>query len=103
ARLLGLAFREFRQYKLFSPRDTVGEADVWQGERSTVPLTTGKALAVTLTPEARAGMKVSVTYDGPVKAPIAKGQQIGTLNVTAPNAPDLSVPLFAGEAVGSAG
>jgi D-alanyl-D-alanine carboxypeptidase (penicillin-binding protein 5/6) len=103
ARLLGLAFREFRQYKLFGPNDTVAEAEVWQGESSTVPLTTGKALAVTLTPEARSGMKVSVTYDGPVKAPIAKGQRVASLNVTAPNAPTLSVPLFAKEEVGSAG
>jgi D-alanyl-D-alanine carboxypeptidase (penicillin-binding protein 5/6) len=103
ARLLGVAFREFRQYKLFGPNDTVAEAEVWQGGSSTVPLTTGKALAVTLTPEARAGMKVSVSYDGPLKAPIAKGQKVATLNVTAPNAPALSVPLFAKEEVGSAG
>jgi serine-type D-Ala-D-Ala carboxypeptidase (penicillin-binding protein 5/6) len=103
ARILGLAFREFRQYKLFSPTDTVAEAQVWQGERDTVPLTTGKALAVTLTPEARAGMKVMVSYDGPVKAPISKGQRIGSLNVTAPNAPELSVPLYAAADVGSAG
>jgi D-alanyl-D-alanine carboxypeptidase (penicillin-binding protein 5/6) len=103
ARILGLAFREFRQYKLFSATDTVAEAQVWQGERDTVPLTTGKALAVTLTPEARAGMKVMVSYDGPVKAPISKGQRIGSLNMTAPNAPELSVPLYAAADVGSAG
>ncbi|MBV9063572.1 MAG: D-alanyl-D-alanine carboxypeptidase, partial [Alphaproteobacteria bacterium] len=36
-------------------------------------------------------------------APVAKGQRIGTLNVTAPNAPALNVPLYAAEAVGSAG
>jgi D-alanyl-D-alanine carboxypeptidase (penicillin-binding protein 5/6) len=103
ARLLGLAYREFRQYKLFSPADTVAEAQVWQGDRDAVPLTTGKALAVTMTPEARAGMKVTVSYDGPVKAPISKGQRIASLNVTAPNSPDLSVPLYAAQAVGSAG
>jgi D-alanyl-D-alanine carboxypeptidase (penicillin-binding protein 5/6) len=103
ARLLGLAYREFRQYKLFSPTDTVAEAQVWQGDRDAVPLTTGKPLAVTMTPEARAGMKVTVSYDGPVKAPISKGQRIASLNVTAPNSPDLSVPLYAAEAVGSAG
>jgi D-alanyl-D-alanine carboxypeptidase (penicillin-binding protein 5/6) len=103
ARILGLAFQEFRQYKLFSSTDTVAEAQVWQGERETVPLTTGKTLAVTLTPEARVRMKVSVNYDGPVKAPITKGQRIGTLKMTAPNAPDLNVPLYAAMNVGSAG
>ncbi len=103
ARILGLAFREFRQYKLFSPTDAVAEAQVWQGDRGTVPLTTGKPLDVTLTPEARAGMKVTVNYDGPVKAPVSKGQRIGTLKMTAPNAPDLNVPLYAATDVGAAG
>jgi D-alanyl-D-alanine carboxypeptidase (penicillin-binding protein 5/6) len=103
ARLLGVAFREFRQYKLFSPNDMVAEAEVWQGSSATVPLTAGKELNVTLTPEARAAMKVSVTYDGPVPAPIAKGQRIASLNVSAPNAPSLNVPLYAANDVGRAG
>ena len=103
ARLLGVAFREFREYKLFSPSDTVGEAEVWQGAQDTVPLKVGQPLQVTLTPDARAAMKVSLTYDGPVRAPIAKGQRIGMLNVSAPNSPGLSVPLYAAADVGSAG
>ncbi|MBV9570658.1 MAG: D-alanyl-D-alanine carboxypeptidase [Alphaproteobacteria bacterium] len=103
ARLLGVAFREFRQYKLLSPSDIVTEAPVWQGNRATVPLTVGKPFAVTLTPEARAGLKVAATYDGPVKAPISKGQRIGNLMVTAPNAPSQHVPLYAMQDVGAAG
>ena len=42
-------------------------------------------------------------YDGPVRAPVAKGQRIGMLNVSAPNSPGLSVPLYAAADVGSAG
>ena len=103
ARLLGVAFREFRQYKLFDAGEKVGEAEVWQGDRDTVPLTVQKPLAVTLTPDARANMKVAVTYDGPVKAPIARGQQVGVLEITAPGYPDLKVPLVAAESAGSAG
>jgi D-alanyl-D-alanine carboxypeptidase (penicillin-binding protein 5/6) len=103
ARLLGLAFREFREYKLFSPNDTVAEASVWQGAQDTVPLKVNQPLQVTLTPEARAAMKVSVNYDGPVQAPILKGQRIGAVNVSAPNSPGLSVPLYAAADVGSAG
>jgi len=48
-------------------------------------------------------MAVALTYDGPVKAPIAKGQKIGTLSVTAPEYPGLTVPVYAAEDVGSAG
>lgn len=103
ARLLDTAFREFRSYKLFAPNDVVGEAKVWQGKRDTVKLTVAKPLAVTMQVDSRKDMKVKVKYDGPVRAPIAKGQQIGTVTVTAPEFPGMTIPLYAAEAVPSAG
>jgi len=103
ARILGVAFHEFRRYKLFDAEDTVGEAAVWRGDRATVPVTTGKNLSIIMTPESREKMAVTLTYDGPVQAPIAKGQKIGTLTVTAPEYPTLTVPVFAADDVGSAG
>jgi D-alanyl-D-alanine carboxypeptidase (penicillin-binding protein 5/6) len=36
----------------------------------------------------------------PVNAPIKKGQQVGTLTVTAPDFPTLNVPLYAAQDVG---
>jgi serine-type D-Ala-D-Ala carboxypeptidase (penicillin-binding protein 5/6) len=95
ARLLGIAFREFRQYALFKPGDTIGQAQVWQGESATVPLTVNKPLDVTMQVDSRAGMKVALTYDGPVQAPVAKGQQIGVLKITAPDYPGAQVPVYA--------
>jgi D-alanyl-D-alanine carboxypeptidase (penicillin-binding protein 5/6) len=103
ARILELAFREFRQYKLFGPNDVVGQAKVWEGEKATVALKVGMPLAVTMQVDSRAGMKVSLKYDGPIRAPISKGQQIGTLKVTAPDFPGLEVPLYAAEEVDRAG
>ncbi|MBI3676185.1 MAG: D-alanyl-D-alanine carboxypeptidase [Proteobacteria bacterium] len=103
ARILELAFREFRQYKLFGPNDIVGQAKTYQGEKETVPLKLGTPLAITMQVDSRAGMKVSLKYDGPVKAPIMKGQQIGTLKVTAPDFPGVEVPVYAAEEVDRAG
>jgi len=98
-RIIDLAFREFRQYKLFKPGDAVGQAQVWGGTQATVPMTVKSPLALTLQVDSRAGMKVAVAYDGPIKAPIAAGQKIGTLKVTAPDFPDLTVPLYAANEV----
>jgi D-alanyl-D-alanine carboxypeptidase (penicillin-binding protein 5/6) len=103
ARLLGIAFREFRQYKLFKPGDVVGRADVWQGERDTVPLTVSTPFDATMQVESRTGMKVTLVYDGPVRAPIEKGQQIGTLRVTAPDFPGAQAPVIAAEPVSRTG
>jgi D-alanyl-D-alanine carboxypeptidase (penicillin-binding protein 5/6) len=103
ARMLGVAFREFRRYQLFKPGEVVGSAEVWQGSHDTVPLQVGGPVSVTMQVESRSGMKVTVTYDGPVKAPIAKGQQIGTVNITAPDFPGMRAPIYAANAVSGAG
>jgi D-alanyl-D-alanine carboxypeptidase (penicillin-binding protein 5/6) len=103
ARILGLAFREFRRYPVANANTVMGNAPVWQGTTDTVPLVVGKPLSVTLQVESRPGMKMTVAYDGPIKAPIAKGQRIGTLKITAPEFPTLNVPLYAANSVDRAG
>jgi D-alanyl-D-alanine carboxypeptidase (penicillin-binding protein 5/6) len=102
ARLLGIAFREFRQYRLFKPDDVVGQAQVWQGASDTVPLVTNKPLDVAMQVDSRAAMKVTLVYDGPVQAPIAKGQQIGVLKITAPDYPGANIPVYAAQPVSRA-
>jgi len=102
ARLLGIAFREFRQYRLFKPEDVVGQAQVWQGASDTVPLVTNKPLDVAMQVDSRSAMKVTLVYDGPVQAPIAKGQQIGVLKITAPDYPGANIPVYAAEPVSRA-
>jgi D-alanyl-D-alanine carboxypeptidase (penicillin-binding protein 5/6) len=102
ARLLGIAFREFKHYPLFKPNDIVGQAQVWEGEQNTVPLTVKEPLGVTMQVDSRPGLKVALVYDGPVKAPVEKGQKVGELRVTAPDYPGLNVPVYAAEAVSRA-
>ena len=48
ARILNIAFREFRRYPLFGPDDIVGDAKVWQGASETVGLKLAGPLAVTM-------------------------------------------------------
>ncbi len=99
ARLIGWAFREFGNYKLFEAGETVDDAGVWLGVEPTVPLIAVQDLTVTLSRKARLDMKVKVVYDGPIPAPLEIGQQIATLVVTAPDEETIEVPLVAGVAV----
>lgn len=103
ARMLGIAFREFRRYPLFKPGDVVGSAQVWQGMTDSVPVEVRDPLNVTMQVESRQGMKVTLRYDGPVQAPIAKGQQIGVLNISAPDFPGAQVPVYAANSVPGTG
>jgi len=99
----GTAFREFKRYPLFNPNDVVAQAEVWQGAKDTVPLTVKQPLGVTMQVDSRPGMKVALVYDGPVPAPIEKGQKVGLLKITAPDYPEMDAPLYAAESVSRAG
>ena len=94
-RLIEWAFREFNDYKLFAAGDKVEDAEVWLGAEPKVPLTVAKDLVVTLPRKSRKDMKVTVDYDRPIPAPIKKGQTVGKLVVTAPDAPPVEAPLVA--------
>jgi D-alanyl-D-alanine carboxypeptidase (penicillin-binding protein 5/6) len=103
ARVLALAFREYRRYELFKGGQVVGNATVWQGQSDTVPLKLAGPLAVTMPVDSHAGLKVTLHYSGPVHAPIVKDQQVGTLKISAPDFPDQIVPVYAANSVDSAG
>lgn len=103
ARLIEIGFREFRRYKLFKPGDAVVEADVFGGSDKAVPLTVTAPVAVTVQVDSRPGMKVAVHYNGPLRAPVVQGQQVGTLSVTAPDFPGITVPVFAAHDVSQVG
>ncbi len=84
-RLLEWGIRSFGKMKLFNAGEEVGSARVWGGSRWYVPLM-GKPegdLEVVL-PRFPANQKLKgeIIYQGPLKAPIKKGDQIATLRVS---------------------
>ncbi|HEX9702143.1 MAG TPA: D-alanyl-D-alanine carboxypeptidase family protein [Rhodospirillales bacterium] len=95
-RLLAWGFREFNNYKLFSAGEEATKADVWLGEAAKVPLLIEKQVLITMPRSARPQMKVTVNFDNPVPAPIAKGARIASLTVTAPGLTPMEVALVAG-------
>lgn len=96
-------FRAWRAVPLFKGGAKVETAEVQDGGARSVSLIAPRNLAVTL-PAASAGdVKVSVVYDGPIKAPIAKGQEIASLIVRTADGDTQTMPLVAGEAVTQAG
>jgi D-alanyl-D-alanine carboxypeptidase (penicillin-binding protein 5/6) len=103
ARILDMAYREFRSYQLFKAGEIAGTAQVWGGAKRTVSVTAGKPLAVTMQVDSRPKMTVTLHYSGPLEAPIAQGQPVGTLTVAAPDFPDMTVPVYAAESVPRAG
>jgi D-alanyl-D-alanine carboxypeptidase (penicillin-binding protein 5/6) len=102
-RIVDYAFREFQNFEIMKPGDAIDDAEVWLGAKTKVPLVTTQGLTVSMARTARKDMKVTLSYDGPVKAPIQAGQPIGTLTVTAPDIAPQSIPVVAGAAVEALG
>ena len=98
-RVLEYGFREFQEYRLFQPGQKVAEADVWLGAAPKVALVTQDEAALTLTREARKGLVVKVSYASPIPAPVTAGTPVGHLEIEAPGAAPLSLPLVAADDV----
>jgi len=95
-KLMEWAFRSFETKKLVSSGETLENAKVWLGQEETVPLVTKKDVVVTLPRARRNELKMTVKYNDPLKAPVAKGDQVGTLILQVPDQQAEEIPLFAG-------
>jgi len=95
-RLIEWAFREFDDYSLFKAGEQVETADVWLGQQANVPLLAAQDVVITLPRISRMNMKVVAQFNGPVPAPVKRGQKVGQLSITAPGMSEVQVPLLAG-------
>lgn len=96
-------FRAWKSQPLFKAGEKVAEARVQLGGDDEVALVAPRNIAVTLPSGAAANIRVKVVYEGPIKAPIARGQHVADLVVSTPDTPPQTMPLVAAEAVGEAG
>jgi len=99
-KLLDLGFHGFKSRVLFAEGQTVGEAKVFGGDSSYVPLIGPGLIKVMLPRDSEERLNARIVYTGPVPAPIAKGQTIGELKVWRGDDLALDVPLQAADDVG---
>ncbi len=102
-RFMDWGFRAWKAQPLFKQGAIVEKAEVQLGSTSSVDLVAPRNLAVTLPKTASSNISVKVVYTGPIKAPIAKGQQIAQLVVSTPDTGAQVMPLVAANDVAAAG
>jgi D-alanyl-D-alanine carboxypeptidase (penicillin-binding protein 5/6) len=103
-RLMQWGFGAWQAKPLFQQGAKVGTAKVQLGSSSEVPLVAPRNLAVTVPAGLTTGATtMKIRYQGPLTAPIAKGQEVAQLVITTGDTPPQVVPLVAGEDIGRAG
>ncbi|MDE2336977.1 MAG: D-alanyl-D-alanine carboxypeptidase [Alphaproteobacteria bacterium] len=99
ARLMQWGFRNFEDKKILTKDQEVGQAKVWLGQEETVPLVVDRDVTVTLPVDHDNDVKMSLSYQGPVEAPVRQGTVIGQLNIVIPGQPPQVINLVAGKDV----
>ena len=102
-RIVNWAYRQFTMKTIVPKGEIVAEAPVWLGDRGKVGLTTRDGVRVLLPAGSQAGVSAEAVFDGPIEAPIRKGDRLGELVVTIPGAGQSRQPLLAASDVGRAG
>lgn len=93
------AFRQFTQTELGTAGTLVAQADVSIGAERTVGLELAEDLSLLIPTNPINSLMTEVVYEGPVQAPIAKGDRIGELIIRPDGLPEKRVPLVADRAI----
>lgn len=101
--LMNWGFRAWSAKPLFKKGARVETAKVQLGAEDEVGLVAPRDLAVTVPAGLGLDTKMSVIYDGPLKAPIKAGQPVAKLIVRTPDMPPQEMPLVAEKDVEEAG
>jgi D-alanyl-D-alanine carboxypeptidase (penicillin-binding protein 5/6) len=107
-RLLNHGYAAFDTVRLYRQGDVLVRPEIWKGDRSEVPIGVERDVFVTVPADAlralgKAGLQSSLERHDPLLAPLAKGETVGRLKITAGVEPVADVPVVALESVGEAG
>lgn len=101
--IVNWSFRQFAEKTIAKAGTPVTEAEVWMGGQSTVGLVPATDMTILLPVLSAGNLSAEVVYTGPIKAPIAEGQELAELVITPEGLPETRLPLVAGHAVGNGG
>ena len=103
-RLMQWGFNAWQTKPLYKAGQAIGSAQVQLGSDSDVPLVTPRAYSVTMPAGVLSKIVATkIRYQGPLAAPIRKGDHVADLVVTTSDSGEQIMPLVAGEDVAKAG
>tara|TARA_Y100001970_G_C14190429_1_gene835034 strand:+ start:792 stop:1940 length:1149 start_codon:yes stop_codon:yes gene_type:complete len=98
-KLLNWGYRNTETYEISKKDSTVFEIKSWLGKKNFIKGITKDDVFVTINKKNRRTFRVELEYDGPIKAPVNKGEKIAKLNVFQKDELIDSVPIFSSEEI----
>lgn len=99
-RLMHAAFEQFALRNVAQHGQTLGQAQVYLGSSSTVPLVTPDDITLGGSQASLTGLSAHINYRGPLRPPIKQGDVIAHLVIEGPGREPQEFPLVAGRAIG---
>ncbi|MGH1461633.1 MAG: D-alanyl-D-alanine carboxypeptidase family protein [Neptuniibacter sp.] len=102
-KLLSYAFRYYRTHKLFESNVLLNTSKVWAGDVDQLRMGITEELSVTIPRGQADKLQATMDVERVIKAPIAKGQEVGKVKVTLDGQLVKEVPLVAMDNIPEAG
>ena len=96
-KLLNWGFRNTNTYEISKKEETFFELDTWLGKKNKIKAITKEDFYITLNKKDIRNLKITLEYDGPIKAPIFEGDKVATLNVFNKDELIKTIPVFSFE------
>ncbi|NOE18376.1 D-alanyl-D-alanine carboxypeptidase [Ruegeria atlantica] len=97
------SFRNFVERTVATAETPIAEAKLWMGEKKTVGLVPEGDLNVLFPVLGTQNVEAEVVYEGPINAPVKKGQQLAELVIKPEGLPEIRRPLVAAEDIAIGG
>lgn len=102
-KLLNWGYTAYDGVKLFNAGQAVAQPEVWKGKHSKLKMGRAEAIVVSVPAGSSGKVSTQIVRQEPLLAPIAQGQQVGTLKVLLGDQLVSEIPLLALEGVEQAG
>ena len=96
-KLLNWGFRNTNTFEVSKKDISTFELDTWLGKSNKIKATTKEDYYITINKKDIRNLSVVLQYDGPIVAPIQKGEKIASLKVLNKDQEIKTLPLFAAE------
>ena len=101
--LLNYGFRFYETHKLYQAQQSLKEIRIWKGEHEKLKLGIEKDIYITIAKRYYEDLKIETKIDKRIIAPVAKGQNYGTVIISLKGDVIKTVPLVALESIAEGG